>query len=135
MKISSKGRYALRTMADIATHGGEFVPISEISMRQDISQKYLESIIALLVKGGLLESMRGASGGYKLKIPADKCTVKQILEITGDTPNFVTCANEGDCPKIDSCAAAGCWTTLTHMINDYLNSVTLNDLITKNYKK
>ncbi len=135
MKISSKGRYALRTMVYIAMHGGEFVSISEISSRQDISQKYLESIIALLVKGGLLESMRGASGGYKLKVSPSECTVKQILEITGDLPNFVTCASEGECPKIGACPAAECWTTLTKMINNYLDSVTLSYLINTTYKK
>ncbi len=135
MKISSKGRYALRTMVDIARNKDEFIPLSDISSRQNISLKYLESVIAILVKAGLLVSMRGASGGYKLAKKPSECTVREILSATGDTPEFVSCTKGGetDCPMVSSCDTAGCWSALTDLINGFLEKVTLQDLIDKTF--
>lgn len=134
MKISSRGRYAVRLMVEIATSNKEYVSISEISEKQNISIKYLEQIISKLVKSNLLESLRGAQGGYKLlKLPKEY-TIASILKVTGDMPEIVPCLNsERPCPQKQNCSTVGCWETLTKIIYDYLNKVTLQDLIDKTY--
>jgi Rrf2 family protein len=134
MKISAKGRYALRVMVDIASIEGGFVSISEISKRQDISQKYLEQIIALMSKAGLVESMRGATGGYKLAKKPSECSVADILSATDDMPKIDTCETK-NCAIKGTCKTYGCWQTLSNLICDYLKSVTLEDLINKTYNK
>lgn len=83
MKISTKGRYALRVMIDLAEHnGGAFIPLRDIAARQEISEKYLESIISVLVKDGILTGLRGKGGGYRLSQPAESITVARILTLT-----------------------------------------------------
>lgn len=129
MEITTKGRYAVRIMADIARNNQEFVALSEIAQRQDISIKYLEKIIAMLSKAKLVKSMRGANGGYKLSRDLTKITVKQILDATGDSIKVATCTAGEDCPKVDTCDTVGVWNTLNGLINSYLESVTLKDLV------
>ncbi|MGN1227425.1 MAG: RrF2 family transcriptional regulator [Christensenellales bacterium] len=135
MKISTKGRYAVRAMYDIATANKEYVSIAEISKRQAISIKYLERIVSLLVKAGLLTSQKGICGGYKLTKKVDECTILEILTATDDVPQIVPCLSSGvECPRKDKCATVGCWETLTSIIYDYLGHITLQNLIDKKYK-
>lgn len=134
MEITSKGRYAVRIMADIARNDSEYVSTADISKRQGISLKYLERIISMLSRANLVESMRGVNGGYKLQQPADKITVKQILDATGDKTNFASCTKGEACPMADRCDSMSVWHTLNNLINGYLSSVTLSDLINKTYK-
>ena len=135
MEITTKGRYAVRIMVDIARNEGEYVSLSDIATRQKISQKYLEKIISSLVKSNLVVSMRGANGGYKLSKAAHECNVKEILDATGESTKVAVCGAEDKCPMADKCDTMGVWHTLNHLISDYLQSVTLNDLIEKTYTK
>lgn len=133
MMISSKGRYALRIMIDLAEHGEDgYISLSDIAERQEISLKYLEAITALLNKAGLVESLRGKSGGYKLKKNAEEYTVREILEATegGIVPVNCACLTDGeDCKRLGLCPTQPVWQKLDKIICDYLDSVTLKDLL------
>lgn len=131
MMISTKGRYALSIMLDLAQHNdGSFVSLKDISDRQDISMKYLEAIIAKLSKGGLVDSARGKAGGYRLNRPVDKYTVGEILILTEKTLAPISCVEcENHCPKEGSNLARPMWNELNEIIMDFLNSKTLADLI------
>lgn len=132
MKISSKGRYAVRIMAELAKHDGQFVSVSELSEKQGITVKYLEKIISLLSKSKLIQSSRGQKGGYKLAGDAKDYTVAQILQATGDLSCLAPClAKNPNCPRIKNCDSINCWEKLSFLINDYLSSVTLDDLLKK----
>lgn len=131
MKISTKGRYALRFMLDLAIYGGEeYVSLREISARQDISLKYLEQIVSLFNKNGFLKSVRGAQGGYKLAKAPEAYTIGDILRTTEGALAPVACLEtaENDCPRAGSCGTLPFWTGLNRAINDYVDSVTLADL-------
>lgn len=132
MLISTKGRYALRVMIDLASNPGEdFVPLNGIAQRQEISEKYLESIIRLLVKAKLLDSLRGKGGGYRLKKAPDEITVASVLRLTEESLAPVSCLEENadDCPRAGECCTLPLWQGLDKAINDYLESVTLADLV------
>lgn len=129
MKISTKGQYAVRLMVEIAK-SDDLISISSIAKKQEISPKYLEQIVALLVKSELLESVRGHMGGYKLTRPAYKINLKEILDTTGDACVLAPCM-AGECSRTNKCDAKGVWTTLGGLINNYLTGVTLKDLIDK----
>ena len=118
-------------MLDLAQHNdGSFVSLKDISDRQDISMKYLEAIIAKLSKGGLVDSARGKTGGYRLNRPVDKYTVGEILILTEKTLAPVSCVEcENNCPKEGSNLARPMWNELNEIIMDFLNSKTLADLI------
>lgn len=131
MKISTKGRYAVRIMADIAKGKGEFISLSDISQRQNITIKYAERIIAMFVKGGLVCSQRGVTGGYKLAKEEGKISVLEILNITGDGIKIASCTVNKNCERMESCEAMSVWVKLDDMIKDYLNKVTLLDLINR----
>lgn len=135
MEITSKGRNAVRIMADIAKNSDTYVSITDISNRQAISVKYLEKIMSMLLKAKLVESMRGSNGGYKLTKPASHYTIKQILDATGDNVKLATCVHASDCPRISTCETMGVWNTLSCLINKYLDSITLQDLLDKTYHK
>ena len=135
MKITTKGKHAVRVMIDIARSESEYVSISEIAQRQDISVKYLEQIISLLVKANLVESMRGATGGYKLAKSTSRCSIKEILDATGDNPKLVSCLDGEPCPRQNKCESVVVWQELTNIINDYLEKVSLQDLIDRAYGK
>ena len=132
MKISTKGRYALRLMIDIAIHSAaEPVRIKYIAKRQDVSEKYLEQIIAVLNKAGYVKSIRGPKGGYLLtKQPADY-TAGMILRLTEGSLAPVSCLEfeENDCPRQDQCATLELWKRLDQAIKDVVDSVTLEDLV------
>lgn len=131
MLISTKGRYALRVMIDLAEHQTEgYIPLKEVAQRQGISEKYLESIIKLLVKANLLSGLRGKGGGYKLTKSPDLYTVGSILRLTEDSLAPVACLEPGaaGCDKMAECRTISMWKGLDKVINDYLNGITIADL-------
>lgn len=132
MLISTRGRYALRVMVDLAEHQSEgYIPLKEIAQRQGISEKYLESIIKLLVKARLLSGVRGKGGGYRLTQPPEQYTVDSILRLTEDSLAPVSCLEEGadPCARAAECRTLSLWQGLDKIIRDYLTSVTLADLL------
>ena len=134
MKISSKGRHAVRIMVDIATDAEELTSIPEMAKRLDITPKYLEQIILKLTKAKLLAGSRGFKGGYKLNKNPEEITIAQILSATGDMPKLAPClVSDKDCPAKTSCTSIGVWETLSGIIYKYLNKVTLTNLIEKTY--
>ena len=131
MLISTKGRYALRVMVDLAEHQSEgFIPLKEIARRQDISEKYLESIIKLLVRARLLNGLRGKGGGYRLTKPPEEYTVGDILRLTESTLAPVSCLDSQAevCPKAGQCRTVAIWQGLDRVISDYLDRATVADL-------
>lgn len=134
MKISSKGRYAVRVMAELARHENETLSVTYLSANQGITIKYLEKILALLTKAKLVESSRGAQGGYKLTKSPEKYSVADILKVTDDLPELAPClCNDSRCPRADNCDSLGCWDKLSMLITDYLKSVSLKDLLNKSF--
>ena len=132
MLISTKGRYALRVMVDLAEHREEgYIPLKVVAQRQDISEKYLEAIIKLLVRAGLLSGLRGKGGGYKLTKDPAHSTVGDILRLTEDSLAPVTCLGPGatPCAKAAECRTRSLWQGLDKVIRDYLDSVTVADLM------
>ncbi|MHB1152499.1 MAG: RrF2 family transcriptional regulator [Eubacteriales bacterium] len=131
MKISTKGRYALRMMIDMAEHNnGEWISIRDISERQGISVKYLEQIVTNLTKSKLLLSSRGSQGGYMLANTPDKYTAGQILRvIEGDLAPVACMATDVNlCERYSTCHTISFWEGLYDVINKYVDSVTLQDL-------
>ncbi len=132
MKISTKGRYAVRIMAELARHPNDYVSVAELSEKQDISAKYIEKIISLLVKAKLIESTRGAQGGYMLTKQPEQYTIAEILRTTDDLPKLVPCLDGStQCPRMEFCDSITCWDKLTKLITDYLSNITLADLLNK----
>ena len=131
MLISTKGRYALRVMIDLADHcDGSYVTLKEIADRQDISEKYLESIIVQLSKAGLLDGLRGKGGGYRLNRKPSEYSVGEILRLVEKNMAAVTCldcSSEG-CDRASECRTLAVWQNLQTKIDEYLDSVTLADL-------
>lgn len=133
MKISTRGRYALRFMIDLAQHSSsEYIPLRDISKRQNISIKYLEQITSLLSKFGILTSTRGPQGGYKLTKPANEYTIGSILRITEGSLAPVACLEtpSNTCERAASCSTLKLWEGLNKAVNDYLDSITLESLAT-----
>lgn len=132
MLISTKGRYALRVMIDLAEHQTEgFIPLKIIAQRQEISEKYLESIIKLLVKAQLLNGLRGKGGGYKLTRAPEQYAVGAILRLTEESLAPVSCLSEDTaaCSRMAECRTFPLWQGLDKVIHDYLDNVTLADLV------
>ncbi len=132
MKISTKGRYALRMMLDVAMHGSEgYVALKDTAERQGISKKYLEQIVPLLTKSGMLKTNRGYQGGYMLAKPADKYTVGEILRVTEGDLSPVACLQyeENDCPRASECMTLYVWEGLYKTVTDYLDGITLQNII------
>lgn len=132
MLISTKGRYALRVMIDLAEHQtDEFISLKGIAQRQEISEKYLESIIRMLVKARVLESLRGKGGGYRMKKTPGEYTVGSILRLTEESLSPVACLEENAdvCPRMGKCRTLSLWQGLNKVIQEYLESVTIADLM------
>ena len=130
--ISTRGRYALRVMIDIAENGnGRYIPLDEIADRQQISEKYLESILVILTRGGMLNGLRGKGGGYKLTKATCDYTVGDILRLTEGSLAPVACLKEGaePCAKQNECKTLGVWKGLDKVINEYLDGITLDSLV------
>lgn len=133
MKISTKGRYALRVMIDLAeNYTGDYIPLKDIAKRQDISEKYSENIISLLTKSGLVVGLRGKGGGYKLTKDPLEYTVGSILKTTEGSLAPVACLESphNTCERAESCKTLPMWEGLYKLIDDYFEGITLSDLIT-----
>ena len=131
MIVSTKGRYALRVMIDLAEHQAErYVPLKEVAERQEISEKYLEAIVKGLVKERYLTGLRGKSGGYRLTRAPEDYTVGAILRITEGSLAPVTCLTPGasPCARLANCRTYEMWKGLNDMIADYFGKITLADL-------
>ena len=132
MLVSTKGRYALRIMLELAQcEKGAYVPLPLIAKKQDISEKYLESIVSALVRGGLVEGMRGKGGGYRLNRELKDYSVGEILRLTEGSLAPVSCLESGEnpCPRAGRCSTLPMWVKLEDLINAYLDSVSLEDLL------
>ena len=130
--ISTKGRYALRVMLDLAEHHGSgYIPLKEIAERQEISKKYLEIIVKDLVKGGLLKGSSGKGGGYRLCREPEDYNVGEILELTEGTLATVACLEKGaaPCPRAASCKTLQLWADYDRMAHDYFYTKKLTDLL------
>ena len=135
MKVSTKGRYALRIMLDLAFHNsGELVPLKDIAKRQNITLKYMEQIISPLSKAGFVISLRGSNGGYKLARKPSEYTAGDILRVVEGPLAPTACLENGEyvyCPQADECPTLSFWQGLNKVINDYVDSVTLEDLMNR----
>ena len=132
MKISTKGRYALRMLVDLAEHQNcGFVALKDIAERQNISKKYLEQIIPIFNKSDILKTTRGSQGGYMLSRSPDKYTVGEILRLTEGSLAPVECLNQNPvgCERSAECATLPVWQGLNKVINEYLDSITLQDIL------
>ena len=138
MKISTKGRYAVRIMLDLALNNtGECIKVKDIAARQGISEKYMEQIISALNLAGYVKSTRGAQGGYRLAKPPEEYTVGMILRVTEGSLAPVACLEEGAdaCDRIDTCETLEVWKDLATAINTVVDGVTIADLADRHRKQ
>lgn len=134
MIVSTRGRYALRVMIDLAEqHEDSFTPLKDVSARQAISQKYIEAIMTMLSKAGLVDGAHGKGGGYKLNRKPEEYKVGEILRLTEGTLAPVACLEKTDfnCERKADCRTLPMWTKLDELIEGYLDSVSLKDLMKK----
>ena len=132
MIVSTKGRYALRVMLCLAQRGGdEYIPLKEIAEAEEISQKYLESIMTILSKAGFLDAVHGKGGGYRLNRAPEDYTVGSILRLTEGSLAPVSCTTQGAaaCSRSTCCQTLPMWERLEKMINDFFEDITLADLL------
>jgi Rrf2 family protein len=134
MIVSTKGRYALRVMIDLAEHRSErYVPLKEVAERQEISEKYLENILKVLVQNGFLSGLRGKGGGYRLTRSPEEYTVGEILYLTEGSLAPVACldptSNNSICTRMSECRTYEMWKGLDKLIQDYFSHITLADLM------
>ena len=131
MLISTKGRYAMRVLADMAERQDEGpLSVSDLARRQDISEKYLESIMQSLVKGGLLTALRGHRGGYRFARPPEEITAWEVFSLTESSMAAVGCHWEGEerCGRMEECRPLPLWRGLNRVIQDYLTHCTIADI-------
>ena len=132
MKISTKGRYAIRVMLDLAEHEhGEYVTLMDVAERQEISEKYLESIMAVLSKNGFVQSLRGKGGGYKLTRRPDQYTTGSILKVMEGSLAPVSCLDGevNTCPRAAECRTIKMWEDFDKLVDDYFEGITIADLM------
>lgn len=133
MIVSSRGRYALRVMADLAENqeNGKYIPMKDVAARQGISLKYLEQILPVLSKNNLIEGVHGKGGGYRLSLPPDKVRVGDVLRLTEGDLSPVSCLGEdaSPCDRLNECKTMKLWAGLNKVIYDYIDSVTIADLM------
>ncbi|AGI48436.1 transcriptional regulator, BadM/Rrf2 family [Thermoplasmatales archaeon BRNA1] len=130
--ISTKGRYAIRILIDLAEHSADGrVPLKEMAERQNISLKYMETIMPLLVKEGLVSGSHGKGGGYKLVVPPEDIKIGKVLRATEGTIAAVSCLNGGEmgCERASQCKTLPMWIHLDRLISDYLDTVSIRDLM------
>lgn len=131
MRISTKGRYALRMMLDLALHdSGEYIALKDISARQEISVKYLEQIVSMLSKAGMLRSVRGPQGGYKLAVSPSNITVGDVLRVTEGSLAPVACLDDPEtlCTRAEDCITLGFWKDLYNAVCGVVDHTTIADL-------
>lgn len=134
MIVSTRGRYALRVLVDMAEHASDTrIPLKEIAERQEISQKYIEAIMTLLSKNGYVDGVHGKGGGYKLNRDPSEYRIGDILRVTEGTLAPVHCLEKGaeKCPRESICRTLSMWTKLDNLIEGYLDSLTIADLMEK----
>ena len=131
MIVSTKGRYALRVMVDLARRGDEYVPLKEIAEAENISQKYLEAIMTALSKGGFVDAVHGKGGGYRLNRSPEKYTIGSILKLTEGSLAAVSCTTQGPaaCSRSECCQTKPMWEKLDKMIDDFFEGITVADLL------
>ena len=132
MKISTKGRYALRLMLDLAVNNtGEPISLKDIAKRENISDKYLEQIISVLNKAGYVKSVRGAQGGYSMRKKPEEYTVGMILRLTEGSLAPVSCLEDGEvsCEHVDDCVSVIVYRKINDAINEVVDGITLADLV------
>lgn len=135
MIVSTKGRYALQVMIELTkAEPDKYVPLREIAAKQNISQKYLESIMSALSKGGVVDALHGKGGGYRLNKAAEEYRISDILRTTENSLAPVSCVDNGSysCSKAGVCMTFPIWHELNDIINNYLDSISLQDVIDKN---
>ena len=132
--ISTRGRYALRVLIDLAEHDtGAYIPMKDVVERQGVSAKYIERIMVMLSKGGMVDAVHGKGGGYRLNRPPEEYRVGDTLRLTEGSLAPVQCLECGaePCERADMCRTLPMWSRLDEMINGYLDSVTIADLMKK----
>ncbi len=134
MIVSTKGRYALRVMVYLALHStGERIPLKEIAESENISQKYLESIMSTLSKAGFVDAVHGKGGGYQLNRPAEGYTIGSILKLTEGSLATVSCTTQGPaaCSRSTCCHTLPMWERLDKMVDEFFEGITLADILTE----
>jgi Rrf2 family protein len=138
MMISTKGRYALKVMVELATADPDkYISLKSIAEKEGISDKYLEAIIKQLVQGKMVMGLRGKGGGYRLAKDPSLCTVGEIIRLSEGSFSPVSCLDcqdDASCPRSDDCLTLPVWQGLDNVVNEYLNGITLEDIIKKNGK-
>lgn len=132
MRISTKGRYSLRMLVDLAQHGDEgYVALGDVAKRQEISKKYLEQIVPIFNNSGILRANRGSQGGYMLAKPASQITVGDVLRLTEGTLAPVECTGDDPvvCQRSADCYTLPVWQDLYRLINDYFDGITLQTIL------
>ena len=132
MIVSTKGRYALRVMVRFAQQGSErYIPLKEIAEAEDISQKYLETIMSTLSKAGFVDAVHGKGGGYRLNRKPEEYTIGSILKLTEGSLAAVSCTSQGAaaCSRTECCQAKPMWDRLEKLIDDFFEGITLADLL------
>lgn len=132
MKISTRGRYAIRVMLDLAEHNsGQYIPLMDIAKRQEISEKYLESIVAALSRKRFVSALRGKGGGYRLARSPQDYTIADILRVTEGSLAPVACLEQevNDCERASDCRTLKMWEGFYKVINEYFEGITLQDLL------
>ena len=138
MIVSTKGRYALRVMLCLAQRDSdEYIPLKEIAEAEEISQKYLESIMTILSKAGFVDAVHGKGGGYRLNRKSEEYTVGSILKLTEGSLNAVSCTTQGAaaCSRTECCETKPMWDKLDKMIDEFFEGITLEDLLKENNTK
>lgn len=134
MRLTTKGRYAVTAMLDLALHANEGpVPLADISRRQGISLSYLEQLFARLRKQGLVDSARGPGGGYKLSRDAEEIAIVDVITAIDENVNVTRCGGLGDCQEGKMCLTHELWTDLSNQIYNFLNNISLGQLVEKRY--
>lgn len=134
MMISTKGRYALRVMIDLAEHcNGEYIPMKDVVKRQQVSQKYVERIMTMLSKADFVEAVHGKGGGYRLNRSPDEYIVGDILRLTEGSLAPVACldCDAEECERADQCRTLPMWRELNNRITDFFDGITIADLMKK----
>lgn len=132
MKISTRGRYAIRVMLDLAEHdNGQYIPLIDVAKRQEISEKYLEAIVSALVKNDLLTALRGKGGGYKLIRKPEEYSIASILKVTEGAFAPVACLERSpnQCERAAQCKTLKMWEGLQKLVNEYFENITIQDLL------
>jgi len=135
MMISTRGRYALRVMIDLAEHyDGSYISMKSVADRQEVSLKYMEKILPLMVSAGLVEGVHGRGGGYKLTRKPEEYTINEILSVTEGNLAPVSCLEPGAelCTRKDQCRTLSLWVGLDKVVSEYLDGIRLSDLMKKN---